>query len=157
MNQEISHLYVMWKSGHFIQWNSFGRAETADDGRLRPIHVVKGRSDINSCIVDGITLCIINESLLIITMRHYATSRNVAGSIPDEVIGFFNWPNPSSRFMALGSTQPLQQWVPEIFLGIKGGRRVRLKPHRHLWTDFLENVGASTFHSPMGFHGLLQG
>jgi hypothetical protein len=33
--------------------------------------------------------------------------RKVAGSIPDEVIGFFNWPNPSSRTMALGSTQPL--------------------------------------------------
>jgi hypothetical protein len=25
----------------------------------------------------------------------------VKGSIPDEVIGFFNWPNPSSRTMAL--------------------------------------------------------
>jgi hypothetical protein len=41
------------------------------------------------------------------------TSRNqirkVAGSIPDEVIGFFNWPNPSSRNMALGSTQPLTE------------------------------------------------
>jgi hypothetical protein len=39
-------------------------------------------------------------------LRHYATSRKVTGSIPDEVIGFFNWPNPSSRIMALGSTQP---------------------------------------------------
>jgi hypothetical protein len=29
------------------------------------------------------------------------------GSIPDEVIGFFNWPNPSRRTMALGSTQSL--------------------------------------------------
>jgi hypothetical protein len=28
-------------------------------------------------------------------------------SIPDEVIGFFNLPNPSSRTMALKSTQPL--------------------------------------------------
>jgi hypothetical protein len=41
--------------------------------------------------------------------RHYATSREVAGSIPDEVTGFFNWPNPSSRTMALGSTQPLTE------------------------------------------------
>jgi hypothetical protein len=40
-------------------------------------------------------------------LRHYATSRKVAGSIPYEVIGFFNWPNPPSRTMALGSTQPL--------------------------------------------------
>jgi hypothetical protein len=39
----------------------------------------------------------------------HATSRKVAGSIPDEVIAFFNWPNPSSRTMALGSTQPLTE------------------------------------------------
>jgi hypothetical protein len=40
--------------------------------------------------------------------RHYAASRNVAGSSPDEV-DFFNWPNPSGRNMALGSTQPLTE------------------------------------------------
>jgi hypothetical protein len=33
----------------------------------------------------------------------------VAGSIPDEITGFFNLPNPSSRTMALGSTQPLTE------------------------------------------------
>jgi hypothetical protein len=38
---------------------------------------------------------------------HYATSRKVKWSIPDEVIGFGNWPNASSRTMALGSNQPL--------------------------------------------------
>jgi hypothetical protein len=39
-----------------------------------------------------------------------ATSQKAAGSIPDEVIAFFfNWPNPSSRDMALGSTQPLTE------------------------------------------------
>jgi hypothetical protein len=45
-------------------------------------------------------------------LRHYSTSRKVAGSIPDEVIGFFNWHNPSSRTMAPG---------PGIFLGVNGG------------------------------------
>jgi hypothetical protein len=40
-----------------------------------------------------------------------ATSRKVEGSIPDEVIGFFNWPNPSSRTMGLGSTQPLTEMI----------------------------------------------
>jgi hypothetical protein len=39
---------------------------------------------------------------------HYAVSRNVAGSSPDEV-DFLNWPNPSGRTMALGSTQPLTE------------------------------------------------
>jgi hypothetical protein len=37
---------------------SFGIAETPDDGRLEPKHVVKGRNDRNSCIIDGIILCI---------------------------------------------------------------------------------------------------
>jgi hypothetical protein len=40
---------------------------------------------------------------------HYATSRKVEDSIPNEVIGFFNLPNPSNRTMALGSTQPLTE------------------------------------------------
>jgi hypothetical protein len=31
-----------------------------------------------------------------------AIRRKVAGSIPDEDTGFFNWPNPYSRTMALG-------------------------------------------------------
>jgi hypothetical protein len=56
LNQEISQSYnVMWKSGHSVQWNS----ETPDDVPLGPKHVVKGRCDRNSCIVDGIILCII--------------------------------------------------------------------------------------------------
>jgi hypothetical protein len=32
-----------------------------------------------------------------------------AGSIPDEVIGFFNLPNPSSRNMTLGLTHPVTE------------------------------------------------
>jgi hypothetical protein len=51
---------------------------------------------------------------------HYATSRKVAVSIPDEVIGFFNWPNPSSRTMALGSTQPLTEMSTRNLPGRKG-------------------------------------
>jgi hypothetical protein len=42
-------------------------------------------------------------------LRHYATSLEVADSIPDEVIGCFNWPKPSSRTTAQGSTQPLTE------------------------------------------------
>jgi hypothetical protein len=37
----------------------------------------------------------------------YATSRKVADSIPDEVIGDFNLPNPSSRTIAVGPTRSL--------------------------------------------------
>jgi hypothetical protein len=53
-------------------------------------------------------------------LRHYATSRKVAGSILDEVIGFFNSPNPSSRTMALGSTQPLTEMSTRNLPGGKG-------------------------------------
>jgi hypothetical protein len=60
-------------------------------------------------------------------VRHYATSRKVAGSHPDEVIGFFNWPNPSSRTMALGSTLPLTEMsTRNLPGGVKGGRRLGL-------------------------------
>jgi hypothetical protein len=45
----------------------------------------------------------------IIWLGKYATSRKVTGSIPDKVIEIFSWPNPSSRTMALGSTQPLTE------------------------------------------------
>jgi hypothetical protein len=60
---------------------------------------------------------------------HYATSRKVAGPIPDEVIGFFffNLHNPSNLTMALGSTQSLTEMITQTFLWTKGGRRLRLK------------------------------
>jgi hypothetical protein len=50
-------------------------------------------------------------------LRHYATSRKVAASNPEEVIGFFNWPNPSSRTM---------EYQEFSWGGKKGGRCVRL-------------------------------
>ena len=40
---------------------------------------------------------------------YYATNRQVAGSIPDDVIGIFHRHNPTRRTMALGSTQPLTE------------------------------------------------
>jgi hypothetical protein len=46
--------------------------------------------------------------------------------IPDDVTGFFSWSNPSSRTMALGSTQPLTEMSTTNLPGVKGGRRVRL-------------------------------
>jgi hypothetical protein len=82
--------------------------------------------------------------------------RKVAGSYPDEVIGFINWTNPSSRTMALGSTQPLTEMSIRNLPGggVKNGWSVRLTSP--LWADFLENMGASTSHNPTGLHGLLR-
>jgi hypothetical protein len=53
-------------------------------------------------------------------MKHYATSRRAMGSIPDEVIGFLNWTNTSSRTMALGSTRPLTEMSTRNLPGGKG-------------------------------------
>jgi hypothetical protein len=44
----------------------------------------------------------------------------VAGSIPDKFIEFFTWPNPSSRTMALRSTQPLTEMSTRNLHGRKG-------------------------------------
>jgi hypothetical protein len=51
---------------------------------------------------------------------HYATSPKVADLIPNEVIGFFKLPNPSSRNMVLGSTQLLTEISTRILPGGKG-------------------------------------
>jgi hypothetical protein len=59
-------------------------------------------------------------------LRHYATSRKFAGLIPDEVIEIFNWPNPCSPNMTLGSIQPVTQISTRNLPEGKGGRRVRL-------------------------------
>jgi hypothetical protein len=50
-----------------------------------------------------------------------------------------------------------QKWVQGIFLGVKGGRRVRLTSPPSVSRLSRENIGASTCHNPMSLHGLLQG
>jgi hypothetical protein len=51
-------------------------------------------------------------------LRHCATNRNVAGSIPDAV-RIFHRHNPSGRTMALESTQPLTEMSTRNILGVK--------------------------------------
>jgi hypothetical protein len=72
--------------------------------------------------------------------------------VPDEVDSL-NLPNPSSRTMALGSTQSLTKMSTR---NLRGGKK---RPARR--TDNMsrmsENVGASTSRNPKGLHGLLQG
>jgi hypothetical protein len=47
-----------------------------------------------------------------------ASSRGVAGSGPDAVAGFFNWPSPSGCAVALWSTRVWWRWVPGDFWGV---------------------------------------
>jgi hypothetical protein len=74
-------------------------------------------------------------------LRYCATSRKVAGSIPDDVIGIFHCCNPSDRTMTLGSTH--SQWEKSTRNiswgeGGKGGRCVGLTPIPPTCTDCLE-------------------
>ena len=53
-------------------------------------------------------------------LRHCATRRKVAGSIPDDVIGIFHLHNSSGRIMALGLAQPLTEMsTRNISWGVK--------------------------------------
>ena len=54
-------------------------------------------------------LCLARGVAVALWLRHYPTNRQVAGSIPDGVIGIFQWHNPSGRTVALGSTQLLTE------------------------------------------------
>ena len=67
-------------------------------------------------------------------LRQCATSRKVAGSIPNGVIGIFHWHNPSGRTMALGLDQPTRN----ISWGGKGGRCVGLTTLTPSCADCLE-------------------
>jgi hypothetical protein len=77
--------------------------------------------------------------------------------IPDEV-DFFNLPNPSSRTMALGSTQPLTEMSTRNLPGGKG-RPARKADNLTKMCEPIayKNVEAPTSHSPIGLHGPLQG
>jgi hypothetical protein len=45
--------------------------------------------------------------------------------IPDELIGFFNWFNLSSRIMAMGSSQPVTEMSTRNLRGVKKVRPAR--------------------------------
>ena len=47
-------------------------------------------------------------------LRHCTSNLQVAGSIPDGVIGIFHWHNPSGSTMVLGWTQPLTEMSTRI-------------------------------------------
>jgi hypothetical protein len=64
---------------------------------------------------------------------------------------FFNLPNPFSRTISVGSTQPLTEMSTRNLAGSKKWPA--------LWADNLppsmsENVGASTSHNPKDPHGI---
>ena len=52
-------------------------------------------------------MCLLWGKRYRVWLRHCATSRKVAGTIPDAVIRIFNWHNSSVRAVVLGSTHLL--------------------------------------------------
>jgi hypothetical protein len=72
--------------------------------------------------------------------------------IPDKV-ELLNLPNPSSRTMALGSTQPLRKMS---IRNLPGGKKwpARLTSLPPPMRRLSENVEAATSRNPMGLHGL---
>jgi hypothetical protein len=74
---------------------------------------------------------------------YYATSQKIAGSISDEFIGFFIRPNPSSRTMALMSTQPL----PEMSTWNLPGGKVLLERIPDNFTAICEPIVYKTWES----------
>jgi hypothetical protein len=73
--------------------------------------------------------------------------------VPDEV-NFLNLPNPSSRIMALGSTQPLTEMSTRNLPGGKKRPGVGLTTLPQSVSRISENVGASTSRNPKGLHGV---
>jgi hypothetical protein len=68
---------------------------------------------------------------------------------------FFNLPNPSSPGVGSASNRNEYQ---ESSWGVKDDRSARKADLTAICEPiFLENVGTSTSHNPMGLHGLLQG
>jgi hypothetical protein len=80
-------------------------------------------------------------------LRHCATSRKVAGSIPDGVILIFHWHNPPGPTMVLGSTQPLTEilyekstgWYPlTVYYCDKAAEKFRTLPKTLSWVCHTE-------------------
>jgi hypothetical protein len=65
--------------------------------------------DILGCVRKSLYQIQLCGSRWLSWLRHCATSRKVAGSIPECVIGIFHWHNSSGRSMALGLTLPLTE------------------------------------------------
>jgi hypothetical protein len=86
-------------------------------------------------------------------LRHCATSREVAGSIPDGVTGIFHLHNPFGRTMPLGLGRLLTEMSTRNISWVGGGQRRPVSRADNL-TCFMcrlsWNLGASTCWYPQG-------
>jgi len=83
-------------------------------------------------------------------LRHCASSRKVAGSIPDSVIGIFHGQIPSGRTMALGLIQPLTEMsTRNISWGVKAVRAYGWQPY-YLHVPIVLKSGSLNLLEPSG-------
>jgi len=72
--------------------------------------------------VEGANVLLENLVQLCSWLKHYATSRQLVGWIPDDVTGIFRWHNISGRTLSLGKTQlPTERSTRNISWGRGGG------------------------------------
>ena len=91
-------------------------------------------------------------------LRHSATIRKVARSIPNGVVSIVHWHNPSGRTMTLGSTQPVTEMNTRgISRWCKGGRCVGLITLAPLCPECVEIPWTSTSWSPEGLFRPVRG
>jgi hypothetical protein len=82
-------------------------------------------------------------------LRYCATSRKVAGLIPDGVIGIFHWHNPSERTMAPGVDSASKRNEYQHFLGVKATGAQGWQPY-HNPVPLSCNLGILTSWNPLG-------
>jgi hypothetical protein len=90
-------------------------------------------------------------------MRHYATTRKVAGSSPDEMDFFQLTESFQPQYDPGVDSASNRNEYQKSSWGVKGGRRIGLTTLPSFVSRLSrQNEGALTSHNPMGLHGLLQ-
>ena len=138
-------LLMKWKITPFSK-NSFLPPPYAAMWFLDPFQAVKWHSERYSHMKFCNNISFMAQLRHVVAqLRHCATSRKVAISIPDGVIGIFHWHNPSGCTMALGLTQPLTEMSTRNSSGEVKAADVQGWPYQLSW-----NMGASTSWNTQG-------
>jgi hypothetical protein len=88
-------------------------------------------------------------------LRHFLQAERSRIQVPMGLLIFFSLPNPFSRTMALGLTQPLAEMsTRNLPMRLSATSR---KADNFTAVDCVENVAVCTPQNPSSLHGLLQG
>ena len=95
-------------------------------------------------------LCFLKGSRWRSWLKHCATSRKVAVSIPGDIMGIFHWHNPSGRTVDLGLTQCLTVMsTRNISWGVKAASAYGWQPY-HLPVPIVLKSGSPILLEPSG-------